>query len=639
MRLASRDREIVRLALPAMAALAADPMLSLVDTALVGRLGAVPLAALGVTVALFTLAFFGFNFLTYGTTAEVARLRGAGRPGEAATYALQALWLAIGLGIATTVVLEAFAPLLLTLMGARGEVADAGLVYLRIRALATLPVLVVLVGHGAFRGCKDMRTPLWIAVAVNAANAVVSWTLIYPVGLGIAGAAWGTVLAQTAGAATFLVLGRRRLAPPDLRIDPRAMRRIAGISRDLFLRTAALLTGLLISTAVAARMGTITVAAHQIARELWTMLALVQDGFAIAGQAMIGTALGAGRPAEARDAASRLLGWGVAFGFLVGIAYLALAGVLPGVFTTDPRVIAAVGGVWLIVALLQPVGGVVFVLDGILMGAGDFRFLWWSTALASLGGLVPVCLLALRHGWGLQGIWAGMAVLMLVRAALTMWRLRTGAWALVAAPAPAGQPLRRRRTRAGSRCRRSTSSGTVPAAITAAPAKPAATKPSAMASATTVEVVVAPPLRSSRTRSMSPMVRPTTSRIVAPPSAAPTVMPWLRRNWCAAVARPSSSSSATARSNVSAALVPAPTPVPSAVSAANTDHNGASAAASSVTASAPGSASAKPPAITVDSAARSSTREDTLAPAVQPTVKNSTDQAVMAVPPPRPPCT
>jgi putative MATE family efflux protein len=254
--------------------------------------------------------------------------------------------------------------------------------------------------------------------------------LIYPLGLGIAGAAWGTLLAQTAGAVTFLVLGHRRLAPPDLRIELAAMRRIAGISRDLFLRTAALLTGLLISTAVAARMGTITVAAHQIARELWTMLALVQDGFAIAGQAMIGTALGAGRIAEARDAAWRLLGWGVAFGFVVGLAYLALAGVLPGVFTTDAQVIATVGTVWTIVAVLQPVGGVVFVLDGILMGAGDFRFLWWSTALASLGALVPICLLALRMGWGLQGIWAGMAALMIVRAALTMWRLRSGDWTM-----------------------------------------------------------------------------------------------------------------------------------------------------------------------------------------------------------------
>ncbi|HSJ45572.1 MAG TPA: MATE family efflux transporter [Euzebyales bacterium] len=432
MRLATRDREIVGLALPAMAALAADPLLSLVDTALVGRLGAVPLAGLGVSVALFTLAFFGFNVLTYGTTAEVARLRGAGRPQEAATYALQALWLAVSLGVAVTIAFEVAAPLLVRLMGAEGEVAGAAEVYLRIRALASVPVLVVLVGHGAFRGSMDMRTPLWITITVNLGNAVLSWVLIYPLDMGIAGAAMGTLIAQTVGAATFLVLGRRRLAPPALRVEPAAMRRIVGISRDLFLRTAALLSGLLISTAVATRMGTVEVAAHQIARELWTMLALVQDGFAIAGQAMIATALGAGLVADARGTALRLLAWGTGFGFLVGAVYLLAADVLPAVFTTDADVLAAARAVWGLVALLQPIGGVVFVLDGILMGAADFRFLWWSTALASLGGLVPVCLLSLHFGWGLPGIWVGMVVMMVTRAALTVWRLRSGAWAVVA---------------------------------------------------------------------------------------------------------------------------------------------------------------------------------------------------------------
>jgi putative MATE family efflux protein len=304
-------------------------------------------------------------------------------------------------------------------------------VYLRIRALASVPVLVVLVGHGAFRGCKDMRTPLWITAAVNGINAVLSWVLIYPVGLGVAGAAWGTLLAQTAGAVTFLILGRRRFALPALRVELVAMRRIAGISRDLFLRTAALLSGLLISTAVAARMGTVTVAAHQIARELWTMSAFVLDGFAIAGQAMIGTALGAGRGDEARDVAWRLLRWGIGFGVLVGLGYLALAGVLPRVFTNDAGVLAAVGAVWVIVAAVQPIGGIAFVLDGVLMGAGDFRFLLWSTALASLGVLAPVCLIALRLGWGLRGVWVGMSMMLMVRAVLTVWRLRSGTWSRV----------------------------------------------------------------------------------------------------------------------------------------------------------------------------------------------------------------
>jgi Na+-driven multidrug efflux pump len=146
---------------------------------------------------------------------------------------------------------------------------------------------------------------------------------------------------------------------------------------------------------------------------------------------MIATALGAGRVAEARGVALRLLAWGTAFGFAVGAAFLLAGDVLPRVFTTDPEVLAAVGAVWGMLALLQPIGGVVFVLDGILMGAADFRFLWWSTALASLGGIVPVCLLSLRYGWGLPGIWIGMVVMMVARGELSVWRLRSGAWAIV----------------------------------------------------------------------------------------------------------------------------------------------------------------------------------------------------------------
>jgi putative MATE family efflux protein len=422
-------REIAALSIPAMAALAADPLLSLVDTALVGRLGAVPLAALGVNVAVFTTMFWGFNFLTYGTTAEVARLRGAGQPEAAARYALQALWLAVGLGLAVLVVLQVLGPAILGAMGAGADLQGDALAYLRVRALAAVPVLIVAVGHGAFRGLKDTRTPLWVAAGANGVNAVASWALIYPAGLGIVGAAWGTVLAQTGAALAFLLLARGRFPTPGLRVDPSAMRRIAVISRDLFLRTAALQAGLLVATAAATRLGTTTVAAHQIARELWVMLALVLDGFAIAGQALIATSLGAGRPDLARADARRLTLYGLAGGALIGLGYLALAGPLPRVFTTDPAVLAEVRDVWVLIALLQPVGGVVFVLDGVLMGAADFRFLFWSTALAALGGLVPLALLAVHLGTGLVGVWYGMVALMALRLVLTLARLRQGGWA------------------------------------------------------------------------------------------------------------------------------------------------------------------------------------------------------------------
>ena len=435
----SLDRKILGLALPATVALAADPLLSLVDTALVGRLGSVELAALGIDTSVFTTVFFGFNFLTYGTTAAVARRRGADDPEGASRYAVQALWLAVGLGLLSTAVLLVAAPAVVKLMGATPAVAEPAIVYLRIRACAAVALLTVQVGHGAFRGLQDMRTPLFITIAANVVNGVVSWWLIYPVGLGVAGAALGTVVAEVGAALAFLVLGARRLSSAGLRIDRSAMVEIARVSRYLFLRTVSLLSGLLITTAVAARMGTVVVASHQIARELWVMLALILDGFAIAGQAMIATALGAGDPARARAESRRLLGWGLVGGLLIGALYLPLGGVLPGVFSNDPEVVAGVAGVWVVVAALQPVGGIVFVLDGILMGAGDYRYLLASTAVAALGALVPVSLLALAMDWGLQGVWAGMSAMMAVRLATMVWRWRSGRWTGAPThPAPVG---------------------------------------------------------------------------------------------------------------------------------------------------------------------------------------------------------
>lgn len=424
----SLDRRILRLALPAMAALAADPLLSLVDTALVGRLGAVPLAALGIDSAVFSTVFVAFNFLTYGTTAAVARRRGAGDDAGAAVYAVQALWLAVGLGVLATIGLLVAGRWIVGAMGASDAVVPDALAYLHVRAFAAVPLLVVQVGHGVFRGLQDTRTPLLVAVATNVVNGTVSWVLIYPADLGVAGAAAGTLLAEALAAVALLVLARRRLPTAPLRIERVAMRAIVRVSRDLFLRTLALVGGLLVTTAVAARMGTLVVAAHQIGRELWLLLALVLDGFAIAGQAMVATALGAGDRAAAIAAGRRLLRWGLVAGTGIGVIYLLLVGMLPGVFTSDAQVTAEVRRVWIVIAVLQPIGGIVFVLDGILMGAGDFRFLFLSTAVAAGLFLVPASLAALAFGWGLPGVWAAMSALMVVRLIALWWRWRTGAW-------------------------------------------------------------------------------------------------------------------------------------------------------------------------------------------------------------------
>lgn len=427
-RLDTTDREIGRIAVPAMGALAADPLLSLVDTALVGALGRVPLAALGINLAVFTTLFVVFNFLTYGTTAEVARHRGAGDEEGATTYAMQALWMALALGIALSLLLQATAPWVAQAMGATGQVRDPTLTYLRIRALAAVPFLIIMVGHGTFRGLKDTTTPLKISLWANGANIVLSYLLIHRADLGIAGAAWGTLLAQAGAAVVFLHQGSAALDSRVLRFDPTAMRRLIRVSRDLFLRTLSLLSGTLITTAVAARMGITVVAGHQVVREIWTLLALTLDGFAIAGQAMVGTSLGAGHRTLAYAQTRRLLRWGIVTGVVLAPIVLAVGGVAPRLFTRDAGVLLEIGQVWWFLAVLLPVGGIVFIADGILMGIGDLRFLLWSTALASLGTLVPICLVALWLDGGIVGLWIGMSGLMLVRGATCWWRLSPAGW-------------------------------------------------------------------------------------------------------------------------------------------------------------------------------------------------------------------
>ncbi len=429
------DRDIVALALPALGALAADPLVSLVDTAFVGRLGAAELGALGVASAVFAVAFFVFNFLAYGTTPLVARAIGAGDREEAGRIVVAALATAGLLGVATLIVLEAAAVPVLALMGATGDVADAALAYLRIRALAIPAVLVALAGHGAFRGYQDTRTPMVVALGLSTVNLVLDPLLIFGAGWGIAGAAWATVVAQWAGAAAFLVLllGKRRtrlgialVAPGLVRV-----RRFFSIGRDLVVRTAALVATLTLATAVATRVGTVAVAAHQVTVQLWVFLALVIDALAIAAQALMGRYLGEGSPATARAAATRLFGWGLAGGLLLSGVMLALGGVLPGWFSDDADVAARVREVYPFVVLMQPLNALVFVGDGVVMGVAGFRYLAGATVAAGLAA-AGVLAAVLPLDWGLAGVWWGITAMMAVRAGALGWWWRSPRTALPA---------------------------------------------------------------------------------------------------------------------------------------------------------------------------------------------------------------
>lgn len=423
------DREIAALAIPAVGALAADPLVSMVDTAFVGRLGTVPLAALGVNASIFAMTFVVFNFLAYGTTPRVARAVGRGDTEEAGRVVMQALTLAVVAGVVATGLLLALANPVLGLMGASGELREPALGYLRIRALAGPAVLLIMAGHGVFRGFQDTRTPLKITLGLNVVNLVLDPLFIFGLGWGLEGAAWATVAAQWAGALVFVrvLFGSRRdlLGTTPRLPSPRELLPFVQVGGELLLRTGALIGTLTLATAVATRVGTAQVAAHQVAVQLWMLLALVVDALAVAAQALVGKYRGIdaspGGGEVLRDVTHRLLLWGLGVGIaLLAVFYLASPW-LPRIFTDDPVTLVTVGLVLPFVVFMQPLNALVFVWDGVFMGAEDFRYLAVQMVLSALTAAV-VLVLVLPMGWGLPGVWWGITVLMGVRGVTLAWR-------------------------------------------------------------------------------------------------------------------------------------------------------------------------------------------------------------------------
>jgi MATE family multidrug resistance protein len=306
------------------------------------------------------------------------------------------------------------------MMGASAELMGPALAYLRIRALAGPAVLFITASHGAFRGYQDTRTPMLVTIGFNVVNAGLDPVLIFVLDWGLAGAAAATAVAQWIGALVFLglLLGSRREALGVVLEWPslRSLVPFLKVGRDLLLRTGALVGTMTLATAVAARVGVTAVAAHQVAHQLWLFLALVVDALAVAAQALISKHLGADDPKTARAVAHRLWQWGLAVGAVLGLGFFLLRPVLPSFFTDDPETIAALLDIYLFVALLQPINGLVFVGDGIYMGAEAFPYLakaMIGTALAA----AAVLGLVLPMGWGLAGVWGGIAVLMAGRLA------------------------------------------------------------------------------------------------------------------------------------------------------------------------------------------------------------------------------
>lgn len=438
------DREIARLAVPAFLALVAEPLFLLGDAAVVGHLGTTELAGLGIAGTIVSTVVGVCIFLAYGTTAGVARQLGAGRPRAALSQGIDGLWLAVLIGLPVSLGCGLLARPLVDLFGASTAVSEAATTYLAIAAGGVTPLLLVLAATGVLRGLQDTRTPLLVAVAGNAANLGLNLLLVYGAGpvpaLGIAGSAWGSVLAQTAMAVVLVIVVLRGARREGVGLRPHGpgIRAAARAGLPLLVRTLTLRASLLVTTyAVVLGAGSgndaTTIATHQLAMTLWVFLAFVLDAIAIAAQAITGRHLGAGDVAATRAVTRRMLHWGVASGVATGLALAASSPWVGAIFTSDHAVRDALVPVVLVASLAQPVAGIVFVLDGVLIGAGDGRYLAWA-GLVVLGGYAPVVLLTSALGAGLSWLWVVFGVLFMGGRMITLVRrARTDAWLVTGA--------------------------------------------------------------------------------------------------------------------------------------------------------------------------------------------------------------
>jgi len=429
--------EILRLAGPALPVLAAEPLYLLVDTAVVGRLGAVPLAGLAVAAVLFAQVTSQLNFLSYGTTARTARLYGSGRRPDAVAEGVQATWLALSVGVAVLGVGQLVARPVAEALGNGGAIADGAVSWLRVALLGAPLLLVTLAGNGWMRGVQDTARPLRYVLTGNGVSAVACVVLVHGIGpfagLGLVGSAWANVMGQCVGASLFLrALVRERC--PTWRPRTAVLRVQLAMGRDLLARSLAFQACFLSAAAVATRFGAPVAAAHQVVLQLWNFMALVLDAVAIAAQSLIGAALGGGAVDRARALAAQVTRYGLVLGVAFGVLFAALARLLPPVFTTDAAVLAVVPVAWWFFAALQPVAGVVFAIDGVLLGAGDAAFLRTWTLAAAVIGFLPLIWASLAFGWGLAGIWSGLAAFMVVRLVAVAVRVRGGRWAMTGVP-------------------------------------------------------------------------------------------------------------------------------------------------------------------------------------------------------------
>ncbi|MDA8261737.1 MAG: MATE family efflux transporter [Actinomycetota bacterium] len=421
--------ETLRFAVPTLFTLVAEPVFLAADSIIVGHLGVAQLAALGAAAAILTLVTSSFIVLAYGTTARVSRLVGQGRPDEAAKLGNSALVAGALIGLAVSVVLAVAGKWLLGFFNVPAPALPYARTYLGISLFGVPFQLMSLGGLGTMRGLGDAKGPLYVQVAGYLVNIVLNVSLVYGLGMGIAGSALGTVISQALVATGYLslVAAAHRRTGSTRFADLSSVAEVFSAGGPLIVRTAALRVAILVATWVAEGQGTVALAAFSASMTVWTVLAFLLDAVAIAAQTSFGCSVGAGKLEEARRATGVFVRLSLVFGLATGALMLALSGVLPGAFTPDPATRITMSALLRIVALLQPVASLVFMLDGILIGLGDFGYMAWAS-LASLAAFLPAALSVHFFLDTPANLWVAFGILTVARAATLSARIARRDW-------------------------------------------------------------------------------------------------------------------------------------------------------------------------------------------------------------------
>lgn len=427
-------REILRLAVPAFGALVAEPLFLLADSAIVGHLGVAQLAGVGLASAVLHTVVGLMVFLAYSTTPAVARAIGDGQLGKALAAGRDGVWLALMLGTLLAGAGFVMTEPLVGLLGAQGQVQAFAVDYLRWSMPGLVAMLLIFAGTGVLRGLQDTRTPLVVATAGFTLNIVLNLWLVYGLGWSVTGSAVGTSLAQWAMAAVYLMMVQRIARRHGVSLLPswRGIRGMARVGSWLMLRTLSLRAAILATVLVVTAQGTVNLAAHQLAMTIFSFLAFALDALAIAAQALIGKELGASNPARARLLTATMTRWGAGFGVVTGVLLALAAPWVGALFTSDPEVQTVLAIALWVMAAGQPIAGYVFVLDGVLIGAGDARYLALA-GLANLGVYAPllaaVAFAGVAGSAGLAWLWAAFALGYMAARAVTLGvRARSDRW-------------------------------------------------------------------------------------------------------------------------------------------------------------------------------------------------------------------